>query len=382
MKDLKILYIEDDKGNREDLVDLLSGLVINECKITIEGEELFENATQRIYNEGFHLVILDLYKGRAGDGGEMLGLTTLENVKSHIFVPIIFYSGNTSAVRELKSQVIGVATKGGVEGIDELKNEIGRLTSHNLPFINENIYKFINGKIKEYFWGTIQENNTTFKPDNNDFSLGYLLLRNIGNSLYRDNIYKILGDNSIAEDKVHPMEFYIYPRKDDVEYENGDILKNNESNDVYVILTPSCDFVSRAGKGRKVNYVLLAHTTLLTDIPDFSKYLEYKNKVNKSEEDISKENKYKGNLKQLIQSRGNNNDRYFFLPSTPFIDNRVIDFQNKIMVVYDDLKTKYTRLAKLDSPYAQAMSTRFIRYYNRIGFPDLDADYVLARIGD
>lgn len=382
MKDLKILYIEDDKGNREDLVDLLSGLVINECKITIEGEELFENATQRIYDEGFHLVILDLYKGRAGNGGEMLGLTTLEDVKSHIFVPIIFYSGNNSAVRELKSQVIGVATKDGVEGIDELKNEIGRLTSHNLPFINENIYKFINGKIKEYFWGTIQENNTTFKPDNNDFSLGYLLLRNIGNSLYRDNIYKILGDNSIAEDKVHPMEFYIYPRKDDVEYENGDILKNNESNDVYVILTPSCDFVGRAGKGRKVNYVLLAHTTLLTDIPDFSKYLEYKNKVNKSEEDISKENKYKGNLKQLIQSRGNNNDRYFFLPSTPFIDNRVIDFQNKIMVVYDDLKTKYTRLAKLDSPYAQAMSTRFIRYYNRIGFPDLDADYVLARIGD
>ena len=380
MKDLKILYIEDDKGNREDLVDLLSGLVINECKITIEGEELFENATQRIYNEGFHLVILDLYKGRAGDGGEMLGLTTLEDVKSHIFVPIIFYSGNTSAVRELKSQVIGVATKGGVEGIDELKNEIGRLTSHSLPFINENIHAFINGKIKEYFWDIIQENNTTFKPDDNDHSLGYLLLRNICNSLSRDNIYKILGDDSIAEDKVHPMEFYIYPRDVESEYETGDFLKNNESNELYVILTPSCDFENRAGKGRKVNYVLLAHTTLLTDMPDFSKYLEYKNKVNKSEADIKQENRYKGNLKQLIQSSGN--DRYFFLPSTPFIDNRVIDFQNKIMVVYDDLKTKYTRLAKLDSPYAQAMSTRFIRYYNRIGFPDLDAAYVWARIVD
>ena len=48
MKDLKILYIEEDKGNREDLVDLLSGLVFNECKITIEGEESFEIATRRI----------------------------------------------------------------------------------------------------------------------------------------------------------------------------------------------------------------------------------------------------------------------------------------------------------------------------------------------
>ena len=381
MKNLRILYIEDDKDNREELIDLLSGWVINECKITIEGEELFEIAARRICEEGFHMVILDLYKGRAGDSGEMLGLTTLGDVKSKIFVPIIFYSGNTAAVSNLKSQVVGVATKGD-GGINELKDEIDRLTSHGLPFINENIHAFINGKIKEYFWGTIQENNTKFKPDDNDHSLGYLLLRNICNSLSRDNIYKILEDDSIAEDKVHPMEFYIYPRDAESEYETGDILKNNESNDVYVILTPSCDFVGRAGKGRKVNYVLLAHTTLLTDIPDFSKYLEYKNKVNKSEEDISKENKYKGNLKQLIQSRGNNNERYFFLPSTPFIDNRVIDFQNKIMVVYDDLKTKYTRLAKLDSPYAQAMSTRFIRYYNRIGFPDLDADYVLARIGD
>ena len=379
MKNLRILYIEDDKDNREELIELSSDWKINDCKIIIEGEESFEIATRRICEDGFHMVILDLYKGRAGDGGEMLGLTTLRDVKSHIFVPIIFYSGNTTAVSNFKSQVVGVATKGD-GGIDELKNEIGRLTSHSLPFINENIHAFINGKIKEYFWDIIQENNTTFKPDDNDHSLGYLLLRNICNSLSRDNIYKILGDDSIAEDKVHPMEFYIYPRDVESEYETGDILKNNESNDVYVILTPSCDFEDRPGKGRKVNYVLLAHTTLLTDMPDFSKYLEYKNKVNKSEADITQENRYKGNLKQLIQSSGN--DRYFFLPSTPFIDNRVIDFQNKIMVVYDDLKTKYTRLAKLDSPYAQAMSTRFIRYYNRIGFPDLDAAYVWARIVD
>lgn len=366
MKDLKILYIEDDKGNREDLVDLLSGLVINECKITIEGEELFENATQRIYNEGFHLVILDLYKGRAGDGGEMLGLTTLEDVKSHIFVPIIFYSGNISAVRELKSQVIGVATKGGVEGIDELKNEIGRLTSHNLPFINENIYKFINGKIKEYFWGTIQKNNTTFKPDNNDFSLGYLLLRNIGNSLYRDNIYKILGDNSIAEDKVHPMEFYIYPRKDDVEYENGDILENNESKNVYVILTPSCDLISTETRQRKAERVLLVKAKCLTEMDE---YIAYKGKQN---------NDNKKRLSKIINSA--KSDRYFFIPGTPFITNRVIDFQDKSMVDYGELNANFKRIAKLDNPFAQSMTASFIRYYNRIGFPDIDVDYVLSKL--
>jgi len=90
MKDLKILYIEDDKDNREELIDLLSDWKTNDCKIIIEGEESFETATQRICNEGFHMVILDLYIGRAGADGELIGLTTLDNVKRSLFVPIIF----------------------------------------------------------------------------------------------------------------------------------------------------------------------------------------------------------------------------------------------------------------------------------------------------
>ncbi len=379
MKDLRILYIEDDKDNREELIDLLSGVEINDCRISIEGEELFETAAQRVCNEGFHLVILDLYKGRVGVDGEKSGLTTLDNVKKNFFVPIIFYSGNTAVVRDLKSQVVGIATKGD-GGIDELKDEITRLTLHNLPFINEKVHGFINSKIKDYFWGIIQENNTKFKPDENDHSLGYLLLRNISDSLSRDNIYQILDDNTISPDKVHPMEFYVYPRDIGAEYENGDIIEHKESKDVYVILTPSCDFVQVGKRKRKANMVLLACTKLLKEESDYIEYLKYKNKVEKSEIDEKKENDYKGKLIQLIKSSGN--DRYFFLPRTPFIENRVIDFQNKIMVAYDDLNLKFRRLTKLDNPYAQAMTTRFVRYYNRIGFPDIDENYVLDRINE
>lgn len=375
MKNLKILYIEDDKDNREELIELLSDWEINDCKIIIEGEESFEIATRRICEDGVHMVILDLYKGRAGDGGEMLGLTTLRDVKSHIFVPIIFYSGNTTAVSNFKSQVVGVATKGD-GGIDELKNEIGRLTSHSLPFINENIHAFINGKIKEYFWDIIQENNTTFKPDDNDHSLGYLLLRNICNSLSRDNIYKILGDNSIAEDKVHPMEFYIYPRNDDAEYENGEIVVNNETNDVYIILTPSCDFILRYDKKkdchyRKANNILLAKADPLTITQEYSQYqIKFQQQNNAKDE--------RNKLSKVIES--SKDERHFFLPGTPFIENRVVDFQDNMVVTYEDLTSKFTRLAKLDNPFAQSMTASFIRYYNRIGFPDIDTEYVIRKL--
>jgi hypothetical protein len=57
----------------------------------------------------------------------------------------------------------------------------------------------------------------------------------------------------------------------------------------------------------------------------------------------------------------------------------VIDFQNKIMVDYADLRN-YTRVAKLDMPFAQSMISSFIRYYNRIGFPDIDVDYLMQKL--
>jgi len=89
----------------------------------------------------------------------------------------------------------------------------------------------------------------------------------------------------------------------------------------------------------------------------------------------------KNNISSIIETR--KSDRYFFLPKTPFIEeNRVIDFQNKEMVSYESLSDpkNYERIAKLDSPFAESMVASFIRYYNRIGFPDIDTDYILSNL--
>lgn len=60
--------------------------------------------------------------------------------------------------------------------------------------------------------------------------------------------------------------------------------------------------------------------------------------------------------------------------------NRVIDFQDKTTVDYSSLKADFERIAKLDSPFAQSMTSSFIRYYNRIGFPDIDTEYVINNL--
>ena len=46
------------------------------------------------------------------------------------------------------------------------------------------------------------------------------------------------------------------------------------------------------------------------------------------------------------------------------------------MVDYAELKS-FKRVAKLDNPFAQSIVSSFIQYYNRIGFPDIDAEYVI-----
>ena len=158
------------------------------------------------------------------------------------------------------------------------------------------------------------------------------------------------------------MEFYIFPQNSE-EYEAGGILQREDI--YYVILTPSCDFVKNGKRPRKVGNVLLVKATPISETEKYSKFIE--NNANG-----------KPALTQLIESRGN--DRYFFLPKTPFLkDHLLLDFQNKMMVDYDDLKG-FEGIAKLDSPFAESMIASFIRYYNRVGFPDIDSDYIIQDI--
>lgn len=363
---LRILYIEDDVENQQELKEVLSGKTVNGHVMTIDCESSFEEAIAK--SQDYHIVILDLYKGDATNGGEDFGSKVYEEVKKGFFIPIIFYSGNIIGVKDLRSQVIGIASKG--EEIGVLVSEIERLTKHNLPFLKDNVHSHIEQEFRRYFWDVIQKENNKFIPDADDYSLGYMLLRNFADSLSKENIKCIIGDDTINHEKVHPMEFYLYPIDSSKEFENGEIIQNKENEDIFVILTPSCDFIERFKKeksvGRSVERVLLIKTVLLTECKEFKDYQQTQNNDNKQK------------LGKLINS--GKSDRYFFLPQAPFIENRIIDFQLNTAVSYDVLQTDFERIAKLDTPFAQSMTSSFIRYYNRIGFPDIDTEYVINHL--
>src|SRR5690606_11470573 len=135
---------------------------------------------------------------------------------------------------------------------------------------------------------------------------------------------------------THPVEFYIYPPIDG-EYETGDIVSSNESGKFYAILTPSCDLVLRTNGKRKADSILLISLIPLAGIEDCKQYAEIYKKENKNEEDNKKLEKLKKELKLWL--RNNKGERYFFLPETPFLQASLIDFQQKRLVDYDQLKS-------------------------------------------
>lgn len=374
MKTIKLLYIEDDQENREGLVQLLTNDIIGDFQLAIDAEETFETAMEKILSNNYHIIILDIYRGKPEDGGATVGIDILTQIQNQCFVPVIFYSGNTQNVHDLKSQIVGVVTKGD-GGVEELKKEIERLAKFNLPFVKESLHNYLEQEFKTYFWDIIHNERDKFTADKNDFSLGYLMLRKFGNSLSKERISEILGDIELNKDKVHPMAFYLYPTDKSTEYENGEILQKDD--DVFIILTPSCDFIDRGGGKRKVGKVLLVKTHLLTDTDEYKSYLNKKREDGQTDKSGKERQSDKNNLTKTITS--GRSDRYFFLPRTPFIDNRVIDFQIKEMVDYNNLK-EFTRLAKLDSPYAESMTASFIRFYNRIGYPDIDSELILSSL--
>ncbi len=354
--DLKILFIEDEEKIAQNLKEIFDESTISDYLIKAEYTISFENGVKKIKDNDFDIVVLDLCNS-LGAKDEEAGIHVLETIRKTAFVPVIFYTAYAFKIEHLISEIVGVVNKG--DGIDRLKIEIERIISSKIALIKSQIYEHLKESLRKFFWETVDTDKVVFVPGKSDVSLGYLILRRFANSLSKENIKEILGDVNIKPEKTHPMEFYIYPSIQG-EFQTGEIIAKEGK--MYIILTPNCDFVKSEKRDRKVVKVLLAETV---NLKESEYYINF----------MSNKEKFKQPLIQLIESR--KGDRFFFLPKTPFIDNHFLDFQIITMVDYKELSS-FERVAKLDDPFVQSMVSNFIRYYNRIGFPDIDAEYVIS----
>lgn len=61
-KELRLLYVEDDKENRDGLTEILSDEIIGDYILKIDTVDSFDNAFDIIVKNNYHIIILDLFK--------------------------------------------------------------------------------------------------------------------------------------------------------------------------------------------------------------------------------------------------------------------------------------------------------------------------------
>ena len=175
-----------------------------------------------------------------------------------------------------------------------------------------------------------------------------------------------------AFEKCHPAEVYIMPPiKKDVF--TGDILKNKDSQEFALVLTPACDMELRKRKNgekwvtyRNADKIMLAKLIEFNQIAEVSAYIETKSNTKKKEVE-----RYVKNTKK---------ERYYYLPSFGSrIPGFLIDFQDINRINADEIKI-YNRVASVDEPFLKDIIAKFTAYYARQGSPDFDVESIMEKL--
>lgn len=358
MQKIRILAIDDDPSNTEQLSDLLDGKTVVDCELTVEVENDFSNGIERLQDKEFDIVILDVYQGDpSADNNNLRGKEVLQQIKETVPIAVILNTALPDRVQDLKSDIVRVVHKS--DG--DIKAEVESLIRGGVPLIKQKLLKHVRGELTRYYWVFAEKHPDLIATASEDHLFEYLIARRLALTLDKEGTKRIFGDG-ISDDKVHPLSMYIFPPIE-TRYEMGDILKKDDDETYWVVMTPSCDFAQN-----KAAYILIAPALLLTDHEDYQKYSSNSSKQ-----------KYKDNLSRLVKST--RNERYYFLPRIQMIGmpDLVIDLQQVSSFIFQGFEG-YTNIAKLDDPYSQDLMAMFTRSQNRPGSPDIDDSHIIGYI--
>ncbi len=377
-----VLLVEDDETVRRQVVEYLSAESFGSRGLNIGEIGDLNRALNLIRERKADLIILDVYRGRALQGGEQAGIQILDSIKRSGFVPVVLYTALPEGLEAHQSTFVRLVGKE-AGGLEKLKEEIADLFRLRIPQVHRAIVNHMDQTMCGYMWGFVLEHWTDFEPLVDKPEFLRLVVQRLALTFTREGIsemtQEVYGTTVVGQtasgDTVHPAEYYIKPPigQDPM---LGDIRLRQTGGDsqYFVVLWPTCDMVPRKDQQTgqfkvKAERVLCAQATLARDASEVADWLVSPNSRSKQEK-----------VERLVKNtRGGASERYHFLPGVWDVPDLVVDFQALEHIVLSDLKT-HTCLGTLSSPFAEALASRFQRYIGRIGTPDLDVSIVLERI--
>jgi CheY-like chemotaxis protein len=368
----RVLCVDDDAGKAAEVAEYFSEWKRDNPygEFDVSTETSFEDSLERLSNERFDLVTLDLHGTRdpdprdaAADADEQEGKRVLDALKTRRFVPVIFYTGFAEKIASLRSPVVHVVKKGrdDVEGVRDAARSI---YTTGLP----RLVRHVEDEQRKFVWETVDQHWNELERDSCVEELSYLLARRLAAQLSRESMATLLGRSM---DKALPIQLYIYPPipNDD---KTGNVYGPDAAGIIWVVATPLCEFAQK-----RVERALLVGGKLLSVEKrhvDWSATRRWRGEGRPPDEQSEKAY---SKLLNLIKNRGG--DRYWFLPGTFFIPPTVLDMQLVMQVELAELEAMRP-ICRLDSPYREEFTHHFSAYYGRLGIPDIDSSFVFGRM--
>ena len=366
----RVLCVDDDNKKAEQIVEYFTKWERDNPlgKFDAVVETDFNRAKERLANERFDLVTLDLHgekdprPEKSGEGSAaQQGRRVLEDLRNTRFVPVIFYSGYADKIEDLKSPVVQVVKKG-ENDLEQVRASAKSLFATGLP----KLIRHIEDEQRSYVWDTVDKQWSKFGAESDTDELSYLLARRLADRFSRDGIKELLDHK---RELARPIEFYIYPPVPG-KIKTGFIYDSGDKSQYWIVATPACDFAQN-----KADFILLVGATLLSADARLGEWQKSK-WLPGSAEDKKAEGSYNKLRNLLMNSAG---ERFFFLPGTFFLSDLVADTQRIRQVTTNELNGM-SHICTLDSPYKEEFAHYFSNYYGRLGTPDLEAPVIFERL--
>lgn len=347
-----ILIIDDQEEAIESAKnEIENGFSDNPFKFNILTSKDFDEGYEIIRQGKADLVVLDVRRDKTDTVAEdeTLGRRIFDEVKEHSFIPVIFWTALPSSVDDQKSKpFITILQKDELERLPECIKEI---ISSGVIDTLKGIKNFVSDILRQHMWEQLVPYWDEYANSGSGDVIAQTLLSRVTRALESEMSGNISS---------HPSRRYVYPPVSDGRT-SGDIVKDQESGDLWVILTPACDFANS-----KFEYILVAKAGLLSDHPKYIKWINN----NKSKSSW-------GELSQNVLSA--TQGRYCFLPAFRDLPDSVIDFENIKSITPEELN-EMEAVASLSSPFVEALLVQHSHFRGRVGTPDLNIGDLKERL--
>ena len=305
-----------------------------------------------------------------GDGGNRI----LKDLWEYSCCPVIIYSSNPVLGDDRKHPFIHKIEKG--KGSQKI---LLQCVENYMPFLNAKNDLILD--LSHVFTDTLRSTAIALFSGATSQSVGEILIR-----LTRRRIAAVMDLGYNEDTKLQPYEQYIYPvlEKD---WLQGDIIRNKETGDYALVLSPSCDLVVRKKNGRdciKTETILCAHCVPFSKdkIANYFKPTkEVKGCANCDSCATNTEECKRSRLNEIHKQEekqfcsllnGGYIGKYYMLPKLSGVfDDMLANLKYLFSITFEQM-VSYERIASIDSPFREKLNEALFHIAGRLGTPDRD----------